>query len=164
MLEVKLKDIVKKKVVKDVGALQFWKDTDGNKISSLRLSSYSVHSYHFIAGSNTSDWIFDRCSVADFEREYLEGSPYVECNSNWEPIKPIESIELINLKGNNYWKNEEGGLYMTMWHRVQGIMPTLIPMNIETSGPVIYPMAVDMLDEMKRLKLYKVPNMRLEEF
>lgn len=164
MLEIKLKDIVEKKVVKDVGVLQFWKDTDGNKISSFRLSSYSVHSYHFIAGSNTSDWIFDRCSVANFEREYLENSSYVECDSNWEPIKPIESIELINLKGNNYWKNEEGGLYMTMWHRVHGIKPTLIPMNIETSGPVIYPRPVDMLEEMKRLKLYRVPNMRLEEF
>lgn len=164
MREIKLKDIVEKKVVKDIGELQFWKDVDGNKISSLRISSYSLHSYHFISGSSTSDWIFNRCSVDDFERECLEGSSYVECDSKWEPIKPSEDIELINLKGLNYWKDGEGGLYMTMWYKLHGIKPTLIPMNIETSGPVIYPMAVDMLEEMKRLKLYKVPNMRLEEF
>ena len=164
MREIKLKDIVEKKVVKDIGELQFWKDVDGNKISSLRISSYSLHSYHFISGSSTSDWIFNCCSVDDFEREYLEGSSYVACDSNWEPINPIEDIELINLKGLNYWKDGEGGLYMTMWYMLHGIKPTLIPMNIETSGPVKYPMAVDMLEEMKRLKLYKVSNMRLEEF
>ena len=164
MREFKLKDIVEKKAVKHIGELQFWKDVDGNKIISLRISIATVHSHHFRNGSIVSNWLFNRCSVDDFEREYLEGSSYVECDSNWEPIKHIGDIELINLKGLNYWKNEDGGLYMTMWYGLHGIKPTLIPMNIETSGPVIYPMAVDMLEEIKRLNLYKVPNMRLEEF
>lgn len=165
MREVKLKDIVEKKVVKDIGELQFWKNMDNNdRMITIRVESNCLHAYHFDSDNTSGEGVFNTCGVADFERNWLEDSSYVECDSNWEPKEHKEVIELINLKGINYWKNKEGGLYMTMWYRVYGIMPTLIPMNIETSGPVIYPMAVDMRDEMKRLKLYKVPNMRLEEF
>ena len=163
MLEVKLKDTVEKKVIKSIHKLQFWRNTTSNeKIITIRMDSYSLQYYHYAAdGSTPVGYVCHTSPIADFEREYLENSPFVECDSNWQPIK---QIELINLKGINYWKNEEGGLYMTMWYKLHGIKPTLIPMNIETSRPVIYPMVVDMLEEMIRLNLYKVSNMRLEEF
>lgn len=165
MLEIKLKDVNEKKVIKDIGLFQFWKDINNNdKMITIRMNSDSLQANHFYGDDVTGEGVFYSCGVYDFERTWLEGSSYVECDSNWEPIKHIGDIELINLKGLNYWKDGEGGLYMTMWYRLHGIKPTLIPMNIETSGPVIYPMAVDMLDEMKRLNLYKVSNMRLEEF
>ena len=163
MLEVKLKDITDEKVIKDVGELQFWRDTVTNeKIITIRVERDLLHAYHFQGDKSASDGIFNTCGVDDFVKTWLAGS-YEECTALWELKRNMIFDDIFSLQGTKYWKTKDGDLYMSMWSTLYDIEPTLIPMNRAKSAAVSYTNVRDMINAMKRLSLYRVENMRLEE-
>ena len=164
MLEVKLKDIVENNTVKTNGNIQYWINPSDAKIITVHLREDRLRLYYVGDGGN--NWTTK--TIAEFTKVFINDICYEECNENWErynsDFSASDITDIVEIKGINYWKTKDGVLYMSMWNRLHGIEATLIPMNITTSRPVVYPRPVNLLDEMKRLNLYKVSNIRLEEF
>jgi len=166
MLEVKLKEIIETNLIDVKEGIQFWQDKNGSRLITVHIGPGKVRAY--CVNDEPRAWAED--TISDFEEKIIGEMGFRECNEDWEEYVTVKEPmakdirDIVEIKGVNYWKSKDGVLYMTIWNRLHGIDATLIPMNITTSRPVVYPRPVNMLDEMKRLNLYKVPNMRLEEF
>lgn len=166
MLEVELKDIVETNLIDVKEGIQFWENEKGSRLITTVVGEDKVRVYYL--NDEPRAWVED--TIKDFEEKIIGDMEFRECDEEWEEYVTVKEPmakdirDIVEIKGINHWKTKDGVLYMTIWNRLHGIDATLIPMNIATSGPVVYPRPVDMLTEMKRLNLYKVHNMRLEEF
>lgn len=166
MLEVKLKEVASKNVVKTNGSIQYWRNEHEGRIITVHLRDNLVRVYLVSEGPDT--WVTD--NIDTFNKTMINDMGYVECNENWEKEgsivygSTVDIQDVVEIRGVHYWKTKEGELYMSMWNRLRGIQPTLVPVNSSTSTPVVFTNEQGLLEEMKRLDLYKVHNMRLEEF
>ena len=167
MLEVKLKEIIETNVIDVKEGIQFWQNKNGSRLITTVVCDDKVRVYYLNDEPRT--WVED--TFAAFEKTIINELEFRECDEEWNEymivendlhIKNVETLEEIT--GVKYWKSTEGNLYMTNYNLDEHVPAMITRLNDCNTITEIFENVSALIKRMEHLNLYKVHNMRLEEF